>query len=134
MTAAGNTRILGVAPIFAARIKIKPSKLEGYVEQRTGRVQLRFECQFNLSIAGVYKAPPLEVSTELTTESVQGKYTHATGKRMNAAGECELVGTTAVPKTPDRLLNGFLTLPSEAFAKMVAVIALDSEQQTPRTA
>ena len=68
------------------------------------------------------QAPPLEVVTELTTESINGRYTQTTGKRMNSDGLCELVGTTGVPKTSDRLLNAFLTLPTEAFALMRATI------------
>ena len=119
-----------MAPIIAARIAITPTKLQGYVEQQSGRVQLEFQCTFNLSVLGVYHAPPLEVNTQLTTESMQGRYTSTSGQRMNAAGECVLVGTTGVPKTTDRLLNSFLTLPTEAFALMRAVISLDDTPQT----
>ena len=119
-----------MAPILLARISIQPTKLEGFVEPRTGRVQLRFCCQFNLSIAGLYHAPPLEVSTELTTEAIMGRITSASGRRMDTSGACELVGTTAVPKTCDRLLNSFLTLPTEAFALMRAVIRLEGAVQT----
>ena len=125
---AGNTRILGVAPILLANIAIKPTKLEGFVERQTGQVQLQFCCQFNLSIAGLYHAPPLEVSTQLTTESIKGKYTSASGKRMDADGQCELVGTTEVPTTSDSFLNRFLTLPTEAFACMRAVIKLQTAE------
>ena len=50
-----NTRIAGIAPILGANIAITPTKLEGYVEQQTGRVQLSFCCQFNLSVFGFYK-------------------------------------------------------------------------------
>ena len=53
-----NTRIAGIAPILGANIAIKPTKLEGYVEQQTGRVQLTFCCQFNLSVFGFYKVAP----------------------------------------------------------------------------
>ena len=101
------------------------------MERKTGRVQLQFQCQFYLTVAGFYHAPALEVTTDLTTESIQGRYTSASGRRMTSAGECELVGTTNVPKTSDRLLNSFLTLPTEAFACMKAVITLD---EAPRTA
>ena len=175
-----NTRIAGFAPILGASIAIKPTKLEGYVEQQTGRVQLTFCCQFNLSVFGFYKvtpgqlsectwlvhssspcqqalqvppvcspsqseemppkyhmlhapvqAPPLQVVTELTTESINGRYTQTNGKRMNTDGLCELVGTTNVPKTSDNLLNRFLTLPTEAFALMRATINLQADPANP---
>ena len=35
-----NTRIAGIAPILGANIAITPTKLEGYVEEQTGRVQV----------------------------------------------------------------------------------------------
>ena len=76
---------------------------------------------------GAVQAPPLEVVTELTTESINGCYTQTNGKRMNAHGLCELVGTTNVPKTSDNLLNRFLTLPTEAFALMRATIRLQAD-------
>ena len=72
------------------------------------------------------QAPPLEVVTELTTESIDGRYTQTTGQRMDSNGLCVLVGTTNVPKTSDKLLNRFLTLPTEAFALMRATISLQN--------
>lgn len=58
-----------------------PWPAQGTINTQTGEVNLTFECSF-LFTAGPYKAPPLLISTNLTTESTQGRLRKGTGSRI----------------------------------------------------
>mmetsp|Transcript_13040 Transcript_13040/g.39505 ORF Transcript_13040/g.39505 Transcript_13040/m.39505 type:complete len:264 (+) Transcript_13040:221-1012(+) len=119
-----TARILGLPlpPIF--RIAIQPLSLQGTVDRGTGKVELQFEARFNFtaSVLGrtLYSAPPLLVTTALTTASAQGAQLAGQGSLMRDSGEATLVGVSLVPRTGDFLLDTFLRLPSDTLAVLSA--------------
>ncbi|KAK9807375.1 hypothetical protein WJX73_008921 [Symbiochloris irregularis] len=110
---------LGMPMLPGARIAITPSKFEGFIDKATGQVEMTFVAEFNFNFANnLYKAPPLLVTTNLTTEEINGSIRQGHGQRMNDKGVARLVGVAQVPKTTDTFINKFLMLPTETFAAM----------------
>ena len=72
----------------------------------------------------IYKAPPLLVSTMLTSEESQGKLRKGRGKRLEKDGKCKLVGVATVDPIDDTFMNTFLSLPTECLAILNATISL----------
>lgn len=120
-----NTTFMGVpmAPPFS--IAVKPRKLEGFVDRKTGRAELTFLADFLFTAGPLYKAPPLVVTTLLTTESVQGDVQGGTGKRMDEQGFAKLVGIARLNPTKDVLLDRFLMLPNDCKAVMSCQFAFN---------
>ncbi|CAK0735881.1 hypothetical protein CVIRNUC_000655 [Coccomyxa viridis] len=121
-----NTTFMGVpmAPPFS--IAVKPKKLEGYIDRKTGKAELTFLADFMFTAGPLYSAPPLVVTTNLTTESVQGKTQGGQGQRMDQDGFAKLVGIAQLEPTKDVLLDRFLMLPNDCKALMSAQFAFGS--------
>uniref|UniRef100_A0A803M0J5 Uncharacterized protein n=1 Tax=Chenopodium quinoa TaxID=63459 RepID=A0A803M0J5_CHEQI len=88
------------------------------------KVDLEFKAKFWFSMGTIYKAPPLLVSTNLTSEESQGKLRKGRGQRMEKNGNCMLVGVATVDPIDDLFMNTFLGLPTECLAVMNATISL----------
>ncbi|KAL3681710.1 hypothetical protein R1sor_024666 [Riccia sorocarpa] len=117
-----TTTLLGLPMPPGLKIEIVPKSLEGYLERRTGKVELNFLANFYFTIGPIYRAPPLVVNTVLTTETVQGAIRGGKGKRLDSTGECQLVGVAELARVDDSLLNSFLTLPTDCLAELKAKI------------
>lgn len=111
-----TTRVLGLPLPPGLQIAIEPLALAGQLVPASGAVTLHFEARFHCSWAGLYRPPPLLVTTDLTTASVAGQRHHATGCPLDASGRGCLVGVARVPPSGDRWLDGFLGLPDDALA------------------
>ncbi|KAJ7529687.1 hypothetical protein O6H91_15G062000 [Diphasiastrum complanatum] len=111
---------LGVPLPPPLRIRVKPQLLEGIVDLRTGKVEMRFVANFFFSAGPWYNAPPLFVDTLLTTDYSQGKLRNGQGSRLDTEGLCRLVGIAPLIKTEDPFLNIFLSLPTDCLANMSA--------------
>ena len=83
-------------------------------------MELNFLAKFYFSAGPIYKAPPLLVTTVLTTESSKGVTRSGQGKRMDDQGVCRLVGTARVPPVDDIFFNKFLMLPTDVLAELPA--------------
>lgn len=86
----------------------------------SGQVELNFLAKFYFSAGPIYKAPPLLVTTVLTTESSKGVTRGGQGERMDAQGVCRLVGTARVPPVDDVFFTNFLMLPTDVLAELPA--------------
>jgi len=115
-----TSAVLGVPIPPPLKIAITPQKLEGTIDPETGIAQLDFLAQFEFTAGPLYSAPPLVVSTTLTTEESAGELRQGKGKRLSADGKGTLVGVARVPKTGDGFLDTFLMLPTDALAVLSA--------------
>ncbi|KAF8057654.1 hypothetical protein HT031_006003 [Scenedesmus sp. PABB004] len=113
--------VLGLPLPPPLEIAIRPRKLEGELDTATGRLDLVFDAEFCFRVGAVYTAPPLQVTTTLTTEASSGEIHAATGARL-AGGRARLVGVSRVPRVEggDWFLNLFLQLPTDALAELDA--------------
>lgn len=88
---------------------------------------MEFLAEFRFSAGPLYTAPPLVVSTTLTTEHSEGPLRQGDGIRLgtnNNNNKIKLVGVARVPKTSDAFLNIFLMLPTDALAVLSAQLIL----------
>lgn len=115
-----TSAVLGIPIPPPLKISILPEKLQGTIDPTTGETNLDFLARFEFTVASLYKAPPLLVSTVLTSESSTGKLRKGVGERLTANGHAMLVGVAEVPKTGDGFLDSFLILPTDALAVMSA--------------
>ncbi|GBG91725.1 hypothetical protein CBR_g53539 [Chara braunii] len=113
-----TAKFLGIPIPPPLRIDIQSKSLEGYMDRSTGKVELNFLAQFLFTVGSLYKAPPLLVETTLTTETARGSMRGGVGKRIDASGNCKLVGIATVPRVDDHFMNAFLMLPTEVLAIM----------------
>lgn len=117
-----TARFLSVPLLPIFNIAIDSQKLTGFLERASGRVELEFVAQFNFtaSIFGwtLYAAPPLLVTTLLTTETATGAHLSGTGSRLDGNGSARLAGVARVPPTGDYLFDSFLRLPADTLAVM----------------
>lgn len=121
-----TTRFLGLPlPPFLS-IDIAPEKLQGSINQETGKVELEFKASFWFSVGMLYKAPPLLVGTVLTSEESEGAMRSGRGERLNEEGRCRLVGVAIVQPIDDFFMNSFLGLPTECLAKLNAIISVST--------
>lgn len=129
-----TAKFLGAPMVPPFRIRIEPVKLEGVINKLTGETQLQFIANFMFTAGRLYKAPPLHVVTNLTTEDVQGTRRSGKGQRMDENGFTRLVGVATVPKTDSWPIDKFLGLPDETFAVMVTQFVFPQlEPQTTLT-
>jgi hypothetical protein len=117
---ASTARVLGVPIPPPLRIAIRPRSLRGTLDPATGVVRLDFDAEFEFTAGALYAAPPLQVSTTLTTERTAGAQRAGEGRRLGADGRATLVGVARVPRTGDGLIDGFLMLPADALAVLSA--------------
>ncbi|KNA11607.1 hypothetical protein SOVF_133420 [Spinacia oleracea] len=120
----GTTKFLGLPLPPFLRIDIVPLMFKGSIYEESGKVDLEFKAKFWFSIGTIYKAPPLLVSTILTSEESQGKLRKDRGQRMEKDGNCKLVGVATVEPIDDLFMNTFLGLPTECLAVMNATISV----------
>lgn len=111
-----TTKILGLPIPPGLEISMSLIKLEGTIEERTGKVSLSFDSRFILSIFSLIKFPELVVQTSLTSKAIQSKFNSFRGIPLQSNGHCRLVGIAIIPKTGNYLLDFFLDLPNEALA------------------
>ena len=100
------------------KIDMSLDKLEGTVDQNSGKILLEFNSKFVLSILSIIQFPPLLVETTLTTGKIKGKLHEGTGLILQKNGIAKLVGIAMIPKTGNKVLDIFLGLPNEALAKL----------------
>nr|ACN40700.1 unknown [Picea sitchensis] len=117
-----TTKFLGLPLPPFLTITIVPLMFQGFIEQHTGQVELKFRADFYLSMASLYKPPPLLVETFLTTEKAEGEMRNGRGQRIDSKGRCRLVGVATVVRINDFFINAFLNLPTECLADMSARI------------
>ena len=115
-----TSTVLGIPIPPPLKIEIIPEKLSGTIDPETGEANLDFLAEFKFTAGPLYTAPPLVVSTKLTTGESSGPIRSGVGERLNAQGKAKLVGVARVPKTGDGFLDGFLMLPTDALAVLSA--------------
>lgn len=115
-----TTKLLSVPIPPPIRIKIVPDTLEGTVDLETGKIVLRFQSKFYFSATDLYRPPPLVVDTVLTTEDTHGEQRGGTGSRLDAHGNCRLVGVARLVPIGDLFMDKFLMLPADCYASMNA--------------
>ena len=86
------------------------------------QVEMNFKAGFYFSTGPLYRPPPLIVDTLLTTESAQGVFRGGSGSRLDADGNCKLVGVARLAPINDWFMDNFLMLPSDCLANMAANI------------
>ena len=100
------------------KIEMSMDKLEGTIDQNSGKVLLKFESKFLFSIAGMLKFPELIVKTLLQTGKIKCKLHEGEGLPLKKNGKTKLVGISIIPKTGNKILDTFLGLPNEALAEL----------------
>jgi hypothetical protein len=115
-----TSTVLGIPIPPPLKIAIVPKKLEGTIDPTTGEANLTFLASFEFTAGPLYAAPPLIVSTTLTTGESSGPIRSGTGNKLTADGKANLVGVARVPKTGDGFLDTFLMLPTDALAVLSA--------------
>jgi len=105
-------------PIF--KIRITPSKLQGWIDTETGEVELNLSADFHFSAARFYKVS-LHVDTRLTTEGVASKHHNKHGSRLDPRGQTVLVGVGEVEKS-GTFIDKVLQLPTDVLGLMRAEI------------
>lgn len=126
----GTTKFLGLPLPPPFRIDIEPQVFQGTINPESGKVELEFKAKFWFSAGPIYKAPPLEVETVLTTEESEGQLRKGKGQRMDRDGKCKLVGVATVDPINAAFMNTFLSLPTECLAILNATISLQESRLT----
>lgn len=84
------------------------------------QIELRFQSRFYFSATRFYEPPPLVVDTVLTTETTYGEFRGGAGSRLDADGNCRLVGVGRLAPIGDFFMDRVLMLPSDCYASMTA--------------
>lgn len=113
-----STRVLGVPLPPGLSIRIAPEQLEGLLDSDSGALILHFRARFCLRIAGLYRAPDLQIETQLTSGPVHSSRHVLSGEPLSTSGHALLVGVALVPPSGDPWLDRFLGLPDEALAML----------------
>lgn len=117
-----TARFMGLPLIPIFRIAVNTQSLQGTIDRSSGDIELQFLACFNFTAAlfgwVLYSAPPLLVSTQLTTGSAHGGQLCDRGSVMLSDGSARLAGVSEVAATGDRLLDSFLRLPNFTLAVM----------------
>lgn len=131
-----TTRFLGLPLPPGLRIDIEPLRLAGWVRRATGEVSLDFDANFRFSTFGLYRPPPLFVSTTLTTGEARSEEDgrgsgsgrlSGRGEPLRADGSVALSGVAVVEPVGDFFLDSFLMLPTECLAELRAELELGGE-------
>lgn len=112
----GTTRWLGLPLPPGLQITIEPQRLEGWLHDASGAIQLAFEARFQFSALGLYQPSALRVCCELSSGACRSRRHNRSGSTLSATGEATLVGVALVPPSGDPWLDRFLGLPDEALA------------------
>ncbi len=113
-----TTRFLSLPLPPGFMIEMSMDHLEGTINQNSGEVLLNFESKFLFSIGVILKFPELIVKTHLKTGKVKGKLHEGEGLILQNDGTTKLVGIAIIPKTGNKILDTFLSLPNEALAEL----------------
>ena len=113
-----TTKFLSLPLPPGLKIEMSMDKLEGTIDKNSGEVCLQFESRFIFSIGGMINFPYLLVKTMLQTGKVKSKLHSAKGIVRQKNGKTKLVGVSNIPKTGNKLLDTFLSLPNEALAEL----------------
>ncbi len=113
-----TTKFLSLPLPPGLKIEMSMDKLEGTIHRNSGEVSLKFESKFLFCIGPFIRFPELIVKTILTTGNVKGKSHKAEGLTLQNNGSAKLVGISMIPKTSNKILNTFLSLPNEALAEL----------------
>tara|TARA_Y100001968_G_scaffold8927_1_gene7603 strand:+ start:488 stop:1018 length:531 start_codon:yes stop_codon:yes gene_type:complete len=113
-----TTKFLSLPLPPGFNIKMSMDQLDGTIKKNSGEVKLNFESRFRLRIGPMLKFPNLIVKTLLHTGKVKGKLHEGEGLVLQNNGTIKLVGISIIPKTGDKILDGFLGLPNEALAEL----------------
>ncbi len=100
------------------KIEMLMDKLEGTINQDSGKVLLKFEAKFVFKVGRFIQFPDLLVQTSLTTGKVKGKLHESKGIDLQKNGKTKLVGISIIPPTGNNILDTFLGLPNEALAEL----------------
>ena len=113
-----TTRFLSLPLPPGFVIKMSMDQLQGTINQNSGEVLLKFESKFLFSIGTMLKFPELIVKTILNTGKVKGDLHEGEGLILQSNGRTKLVGISIIPKTGNKILDTFLSLPNEALAEL----------------
>ena len=112
-----TTRFLSLPLPPGFKIQMTMDQLEGTIDKNSGEVLLKFQSKFLFNIS-IVKFPALRVKTVLTTGNVQGELHTGEGLALQNNGTIKLVGISMIPKTGNKILDTFLSLPNEALAEL----------------
>lgn len=101
-------------PMFKAEINVK--SLTGFLERRSGKVDLQMDAEIIPGVPAVLDATPMKLFMNLTTETTWGATRSARGKRIDSEGRCQLVGVARIPPNTDPVIGALLMLPTDALA------------------
>ncbi len=113
-----TTRFLSFPFPPGFKIEMSMDQLEGTIDKNSGEVLLKFESKFLFSIGTMLKFPELIVKTILNTGKVKGDLHEGEGLILQSNGRTKLVGISIIPKTGNKILDTFLSLPNEALAEL----------------
>ena len=113
-----TTRFLSLPLPPGFKIEMSMDHLEGTIDENSGEVLLKFESTFLFSIGTILQFPELIVKTLLKTGKVKGKIHEREGLVLQSNGTTMLVGIATIPKTGNKILDTFLSLPNEALAEL----------------
>jgi hypothetical protein len=105
---------LPLPPLFKG--EIKPISLSGFIEKRSGKVDMQFDAEIVPSVTTLMQGTPLKLFMNLTTETSWGATRSARGKRLDSEGRCVLVGVARLPPSSDPITSTLLMLPTDALA------------------
>jgi len=113
-----DVRIPPLEPIAGwdgVRIEIATQRVAGGIDFCTGRMDFDFDATFTPVLFGA-SFTPISVVTTMTTETSACHHHDCvySGERLDRWGDAVLVGVADVPETGDPLIDGLLTLPSDA--------------------
>lgn len=95
------------------KAEIVPRSIEGFLERRTGKVELQIDGEVIPGVRPIYTSAPIRITATLTTETTWGAVRSARGKRLDSEGRCVLVGVARAPPTSDPVISAALTLPAD---------------------
>jgi hypothetical protein len=113
-----TTRFLGLPLPPGLSISIEAEQLAGSLDSATGALALRFKARFHFAIGSLYRAPPLQVDTQLSSGAVRSRRHNSCGAPLSADGSALLVGVAMIPPCGEAWLDRFLGLPDEALAML----------------
>ena len=93
-------------------------KLIGKIERSSGKISIKMDANFILSILSYYSFPKLIIKTELTNGKELTDFQYSKNELIQSNGYTVLVGKSIVPRTGNKILDGFFNLPNEALAEL----------------
>lgn len=113
-TATADLMGLPLPPLFKA--EIRPNSLSGFIEKRSGKVDLQLDAEVVPSIGTIQVGQAIKLFMNLTTETSWGATRSARGKRLDSEGRCVLVGVARLPPSSDPITSTLLMLPTDALS------------------